>query len=85
MQVALEKSGVDVDFYAANCAKCCIDTIKVIHSAIQHLEQQCTLTQKWNGLYSPIEPLEDCDLFSEESVANLGEPKAIKVSQIRKF
>ncbi|XP_065077046.1 uncharacterized protein dind [Ochlerotatus camptorhynchus] len=78
MQIALDKSGLDVGFYAANCAKCCIDTIKVIHAAVQHLEQQFTLTPKWNGLYSPIEPLEDCDMFSEEAVANLGEPKAIK-------
>ncbi|XP_062540935.1 uncharacterized protein LOC134208977 [Armigeres subalbatus] len=78
MQVALEKSGLEVGSLASNCARCCVETIKEIHSCIKKLEQECALTERWNNLYAPIESLEDCELFSESSIANVRDVKSTK-------
>ncbi|XP_029710010.2 uncharacterized protein LOC115255932 [Aedes albopictus] len=78
VQDSLDKSGFEMDSFVGNCASCCIETVKLIHSAVKRLERECPLTERWNSLYAPIESLEDCELFSEGAVENARSSRAIK-------
>lgn len=78
MKDSMEKSGLEVDSFVSNCVKSCVQTIKAVHRAVKQLEQDFVLTDRWDSLYSPIESLEDCELFSETVVANVKSPRDIK-------
>ncbi|XP_055616792.1 uncharacterized protein LOC129762510 [Toxorhynchites rutilus septentrionalis] len=68
----------DAEDVVGNCIRCCVETIKKIHTSVRMLENEFPLSENLNALYLPMEALEDCELLSEEMVAKAIGPKAIK-------
>ncbi|XP_058824865.1 uncharacterized protein LOC131685275 [Topomyia yanbarensis] len=64
--------------FAANCARCLVETIKIIHGSVKALELEFTLDERWDSLYQPMEDLEDCDLFSTDTAMGQIELKLLK-------